>query len=222
MERDVEIHRRDLAEVDEIADRLVVRHDRAATLGGVHGTHRAHHGRPTDDGPVELEGRASLVLGAIPVDVHQRHLGRVVRTGDEHPVIAHVDHLADLQIVASHGFAIDTEATCRTTVFDGDELAAVQARSTGDELNPVLVGHPMTLGAHAGVGIGIENGKRSLVAGLHGEDETLARPRGVGEVLPLPRRIPLNRVSLAIKSDDGERDLALGVPAPGYRIGRGA
>ncbi len=65
------------------------------------------------------------MLGAIPVDVHQRHLGRVVRTGDEHPVIAHVDHLADLQIVAGHGFAVDTEATGRTAVLDGDELAAV-------------------------------------------------------------------------------------------------
>ena len=209
MKRDVEIHRRDLAEVDEIADRLVVRHDRAATLRGMHRTHGAHHGRPTDGSPVELEGRASLVLGAIPVDVHQRHLGRVVRAGDEHPVIAHVDHLADLQIVAGHGFTIDTEATGRITVFDGDELAAVQARRTGDEFDPVFVGHPVALGAHAGFGIDIENGERALVAGLHGEDETLARPRGVGEVLPLPRQIPLNRVSLAIESDDGERDLGI-------------
>ncbi len=210
MERDVEIHRRDLAEVDEIADRLVVRHDRAATLRRVHRTNGAHHGRPTDDSAVELEGRASPVLGAIPVDVHQRHLGRVVRTGDEHPVIAHVDHLADLQIVAGHGFAVDTEATGRTAVLNGDELAAVQARRAGDELDPVLVGHPMTLGAHAGVGIDIENGKRALVAGLHGEDETLARPRGVGEVLPLPRRIPRNGASLPIESDDGERNLGIG------------
>ncbi|HAN23056.1 MAG TPA: hypothetical protein DCP95_00585, partial [Microbacterium ginsengisoli] len=73
---------------------------------------------------------------------------------------------------------IDTEATGRTMVFDGDELAVVQARRTGDELDPVLIGHPMTLGAHTGVGIDTENGKRALVAGLHGEDETLARPRG--------------------------------------------
>ena len=70
----------------------------------------------------------------------------------------------------------------------------------------------MTFATLAGFGVNIENRQGPLVAGLNRQDEPLSGPRGISQVLPLPRRVPHHIDPRSVQADDGQPTVGVGGP----------